>query len=323
MFGMEPLTWMAEPSTAELRAALSGVVPGLVDESIALHPRVRQVDPTWHSGSAVIGGAFIAKFAWSRVAAVRTRREGQLLLSLQSAAPDLQLPEVIASSTDPVLLVTRIVPGTPLTGPGIAALDAAGSERVAAELATFLAGLHDPAVLNKVQLAAPMVAPEPQADTDSLRQRFGMWVSPQQHDAVLGWCDWIDAILDGSSPRTVLVHGDLHGHNQLWDLRTPALRAVVDFDISGPRDPEFDFRYLPSQAPGSNLFAAVCRSYQEHSGRDLDLDRVMAWHIRTVLGDALWRSEARVALPGGGDPSSWVDELAQRMRETGVETAPP
>jgi hypothetical protein len=71
--------------------------------------------------------------------------------------------------------------------------------------------------------------------------------------------------------------------------------------------------------PGSDLFAAVVQRYRDASGRELDLNRVMAWHIRTVLGDALWRSEAGVALPGGGDPSSWVDELARRMRSMGIE----
>ena len=189
-----------------------------------------------------------------------------MLLALRSAAPHLQLPEVVEISTDPVLIVTRVVPGSPLTGPGIATLGDAGSDQVAADLAAFLAGLHDPSVL--------------------------------------------DAVLGDPSPSEVLVHGDLHGHNQLWDLKAPALRAVVDFDISGPRDAEFDFRYIPAQAPGSGLFAAVMRHYQEESGRALDVDRVMAWHIRTVLGDALWRSEAGVTLPGGGDPSTWVDELA-------------
>ena len=320
---MKPLTWMAEPSVAGLRAGLRRAAPELARESIALHPGPKRDDPTWHSGSAVIGGDFIAKFAWSQVAAARTHREGQLLLALRSAAPHLRLPEVVAVSTDPVLIVTRVVAGDPLTRAGIATLDDAGSDRVAAELATFLAGLHDPALLDKVRLAAPLVAPEPQADTNSLRQRFGRWVTAEQRDAVIGWCDWVDSVLGGASPPDVLVHGDLHGHNQLWDLTTPALRAVVDFDISGPRDAEFDFRYLPSQAPGAELFAAVARHYREESGRDLDLDRVMAWHIRTVLGDALWRSEAGVALPGGGDPSRWVDDLAQRMRETGVEAARP
>lgn len=320
---METLTWMAEPCAAELRVALRRVVPDLADESIVLHAGARRVDPSWHSGSAVIGGAFIAKFAWSQVAALRTHREGQVLLALRSAACDLPLPEVVARSADPVLIVTRLVAGTPLTGAGIAALDDAGSDQLAAQLAAFLAALHDPLVLDEVQRAVPLVAPEPQADTDSLRERFGRWVSAKQRDAVAGWCDWVDGVLGGPCPAAVLVHGDLHGHNQLWDVNSPALRAVVDFDISGPRDAEFDFRYLPSQAPRSGLFAAVVRHYCERSERELDRDRVMAWHIQTVLGDALWRSEAGVALPGGGDPCAWVDELAQRMLETGVKAAPP
>jgi len=135
---------------------------------------------------------------------------------------------------------------------------------------------------------------------------------------VVGWCDWVDTVLAKPSPSEVLVHGDLHGHNQLWDLASPRLCAVVDFDIAGPRDPEFDFRYLPSQTPDSGLFIAAARHYQQRSGRTLDLDRVMAWHIRTVLGDALWRSEAGVALPGDGDPSTSVTDLKRRLRELEV-----
>jgi len=99
--GMDPLSWMADPSERELRAALGGVLPELACESIVLRAEAKRGDPRWHSGSAVIGGAFVAKFAWSRVAAGRNRREGQMLLALRSAAPHLQLPEVVAISTDP------------------------------------------------------------------------------------------------------------------------------------------------------------------------------------------------------------------------------
>ncbi len=154
-----------------------------------MHPRTGRADPRWHSGSAAIGGALVAKFAWSQIAARRTHQESQVLMALRAAAPLLQLPEVIATGTDPVLLVTRLVPGRPLTAGGIAALDRAG------------------------------------------------------------------------------VH------------------------------------------------------YRQASGRDLDLERVLAWHLRTVLGDALWRSEAGVALPGGGDPPRWVDELALRLNDAGVTAA--
>ena len=286
-----------------------------------MHPRTGRAEPRWHSGSAAIGGALVAKFAWSQIAARRTHQESQVLMALRAAAPHLQLPEVIATGTDPVLLVTRLVPGRPLTAGGIAALDRAGVDRVAAQLVGFLAGLHDFSVLDAVQRSAAMVVPEPQADTNALRERLGRWVRPSQRDTVLHWCDWADAVLGDPSPPQVLAHGDLHGHNQLWDMGLPALQAVVDFDISGPIEAEFDFRYLPSQASEREFLAAVVRHYRQASGRDLDLERVLAWHLRTVLGDALWRSEAGVALPGGGDPPRWVDELALRLNDAGVTAA--
>lgn len=320
---MDALTWMASQSVSELRSALRRALPRLATASIVLQAKDGQLDPRWYSGTAVIGGAFVAKFAWSPVAAARIHREGQILLALTSAAPHLQLPEVVAATGNPVLVVTRIVPGAPLTPSGIAALDKAGLERVAADRAGFLAGLHDSSVSAKVRRVAPMVVPEPQAETDSLRQRFGRWVSPRQRDTVLGWCDWTDTILGGPGPPDVLVHGDFHGYNEVWDGAVPALRAVVDFDISGPADPEFDFRYLASQMVEPDLFAATVRRYQRESGRSFDLQRAMAWHIRTVLGDALWRSEAGVALPGGGNPSSWVADLEQRMNQAGVGPEAP
>lgn len=35
----------------------------------------------------------------------------------------------------------------------------------------------------------------------------------------------------------------------------------------------------------------------------------MAWHVLTALGDALWRTEAGVDLPGGGTATTYVDAL--------------
>ncbi len=314
---MESLACWPNPQK-ELRAALGRVRPQLAREPLALNAQAKRFDPTWHSGSAVIGDAFVAKFAWSQPAAARVHREGQVLVALRSTAAHLPLPEVVATSADPVVVITRLVAGGPLAAGALGALDDARSDRIAAQIAGFLAALHDPTVLEKVRPAAPLMAPEPQADTDALRERFGRWVSRQQQRAVVGWCDWVDTVLAKPSPSEVLVHGDLHGHNQLWDLSSPRLCAVVDFDIAGPRDPEFDFRYLPSQTPDSGLFIAAVRHYQQRSGRTLDLDRVMAWHIRTVLGDALWRSEAGVALPGGDDPSTWVNDLKRRLRKLEV-----
>jgi hypothetical protein len=45
------------------------------------------------------------------------------------------------------------------------------------------------------------------------------------------------------------------------------------------------------------------RHYQQSTGRPLSADRVMTWHLRNALGDALWRSEAGIPLPDHRTPS--------------------
>lgn len=45
------------------------------------------------------------------------------------------------------------------------------------------------------------------------------------------------------------------------------------------------------------MLTAVMRHYHQITGRRLSADRMMAWHLRNALGDALWRSEAGIPLP--------------------------
>ena len=255
----------------------------------------------------------MAKFAWAEPAAERVWHEARILRALGSY-PALRTPRVVATSSDPALLVTEWVAGGPLTYEEVGRSDRPWLERTASELARFLADLHRPEVLTAViREVGPMATPVPQATTDAIRQRLSPWLRSDQTALVSGWCDWADGVLE--APQTnVLVHGDLHGHNQVWDERQE-LRAVVDFEESGPTEAAFDFRYLPSQGPTVDLFVATCEKYAEYSGTPVDVARVMAWNIRTVLGDALWRSEAGVALPDGGTPAEWVDGLGTRLAE--------
>ncbi len=66
------------------------------------------------------------------------------------------------------------------------------------------------------------------------------------------------------------------------------------------------------------------RHYQQLTGRPLSADRIMAWHVRTALGDALWRSEAGIPLADHRTPPEWVDDLAARFSMLGIDPeAPP
>jgi aminoglycoside phosphotransferase (APT) family kinase protein len=204
------MKWLAECSVAALREALGAVAPELSGYPLTVPGPVGKQDPLYHSGSEPLGERFIVKFAWSRPAALRLAREIGALTALGCEPKVPFLPEVVASSTDPLLLITRRVPGVSL-------FEVAGSidpDRAGQQLASFLATLHHPAARERAQAAVGALtgAQMPPATTTTLRDRLGTWIRPDQRRTVIGWCDWADAALASPSPD-VLVHGDLHGDN--------------------------------------------------------------------------------------------------------------
>lgn len=313
------MRWLDECSPAAISGVLRLVAPELADYPIAVRELVNKGDPLWWSASAVVGGRFVAKFAWSRPAALRLAHEIAILAALAHEPVVPFLPEVVASSTDPLLLVTKLVPGTAL----FEVVDSIDRDHAGRQLSQFLGVMHRTGTRERVEDAVgelPPAALQP-ATTDVLRDRFGRWARPDQHRTVMRWCDWADEVL--ATPRpSVLVHADLHGGNQVWDGEH--LRAVVDFETAGLAEAEYDLRTFPGTGPGIELMTATLRHYRETTGRELEPDRVMAWHLRTALGDALWRSEAGVPLPDHRTPPAWVDDLAKRFTALGIDPeAPP
>jgi hypothetical protein len=163
----------------------------------------------------------------------------------------------------------------------------------------------------------------PPATTRTLRGRLGTWIRPPQRRTVLDWCGWADVALASPGPA-VLVHGDLHGDNQVWDHGE--LRLVVDFELIGAAEPEYELRAFPGpgMGPGVELLTAVMRHYRQLTGRQLSAGRIMAWHLRQALGDVLWRSEAGLPLNDHRTPPEWVEDLATRFSGLGIgpETPP-
>ena len=312
------MRWLSECSAEALGQALRVVAPELSGGPVTVpvpDPAVKG-DPLWWSSSGVAGERFIVKFAWSRPAAVRLAHEIGVLTALGREPRVPFLPEVVASSTDPVLLITRLMPGASL-------FEVVGSidpDRAGQQLARFLAALHHPSARQRAEaVAGPLAGPQlPPATTRTLRERFGTLARPDQRRIIRRWCDWADAVL-ASPGSAVLVHGDLHGNNQVWEGGT--LRLVVDLETAGAAEPEYDLRLFPGpdMGPGVELLTAVMRRYQQITGRRLSVDRVMAWHLRTALGDALWRSEAGIPLADHRTPPEWVDDLAARFTMLGIE----
>ena len=207
-----------------------------------------QVDPLWWSSSVVLGERFVAKFAWSRPAAMQPAREIGALTTLTREPTVPFLPEVVASSTDSLLLVTRRVPGATL----FHVVDSIDRDRAGRQLAFFLTALHLPTARERTEAAIGRLdgAELPPATTKVLRDWFGTWIRPEQRRTVMRWCDWADAVLAAPGPA-VLVHGDLHGDNQVWDHGE--LRLVVDFETVGAAEPEYDLRTFPGPGTGPGV----------------------------------------------------------------------
>lgn len=263
---------LPDGSPASLAEAIRVVAPSLAGLPLEMRPPTGDEDPMWASSTAIAGGAYVVKFAWSPPAARRLAHEIRVLTAL---AGDRCIPTLVAAAPDPALLVTRRVPGESLYAAASLTADAGR------QLASFLADLHHPATRARVEA---VTGPLPDAaegsqhpvPTRELRSRL---------DGVSSLCDRIDETL--ASPRPpVLVHADLHGDNQVWS--GGRLRLVVDFETVALAEPEYELRALP----GTPVFAGVVRHYERLTGRRVDRERVRAWHMWTALHDKLWRSAA-------------------------------
>lgn len=318
---------LAEPSEEALRAAVAKAFPELADSPISMRAAsghigrpedLRAIRAPWLKDSARVGDRHHVKFAWSIEAARRLWHEAQVTTILGGIEPSMLLAQVEAVTTDPVLLVTRRMRGGPIWYHEISAMSRDDRRHLAVQLGAFLQRLHAPDAIEAVEKAlGPLPSPVPQATTSALRDRLPAFISEKHAKDVAIWCDWADEVQAEPTER-VLLHGDFACHNILWDPQEQALVGVVDFEESAVGDPSYDFRYLPAQADTLDLLHEVAAAYTAAGGVGYELRRVMAWHIRTSLGDALWRSEASIALPYGGTPDEWVDELDQHLADAGV-----
>ncbi len=310
------VSWLAERSVDAVAAALEKVCPELVGPPIELHDMwVETGNPLWARSSAFVGDAWVVKFAWSEPAAIKLEREIHTLLAVATSDRPPPVRRVSAWSSDPVLMVSPFVPGSPVLGNAIARSSAAQVHHLGGELANMLAAFHDPATHGAIERSGVRLPPPtPQATTAELRARLSPMLDAPRRACVEGWCDWVDGALAAHEPEPVILHGDFHGYNLVVD-ESQQVQAVLDLEEASLGDYHYDFRYLPAQEPTLGLLLATVESYERLTKRRVSLDRVMAWHVRTVLGDALWRTEAEVALPGGGTPASWIDELDARMTE--------
>lgn len=304
------MRWLSGPSPSAVAEALQAAAPELGGLPLDIPDPVGGDDPVYWSSCAALGPDFFVKFAWSEPAARRLLHQIRVLAALADQPSVPFLPAVVASSADPLILVTRRVRGSSL----FTVVDSIDRDYAGLQIARFLAALHCDEARRRVEAVTGEVpAWYPLVSTSALRERFGRWVAPEQQRKVARWCDWADETLAEPGPQ-VLVHGDLHGDNQIW--HGGELKAVLDFENVGAGEPEYELRAFPGpgMGPRVELLSAVVGHYQRIAGRELSIERLMAWHLRQTLGDALWRSEAGLPLPDHRAPGEWVADIAARFR---------
>jgi aminoglycoside phosphotransferase (APT) family kinase protein len=311
------MRWLREPSPAAVADAVRVAAPNLAGLPVTIPSPAGRDDPVWQMSTAALGEDYIVKFAWSQAAARFVLHQIRVLqtLAVEPAVPCL--PEVVAAGTSPLILVTRRVRGTSL----FKVVDEISRDDAARQLARFLAALHSGQIRRRAEaVIGPIPAWYPLAATEALRERFGVLVTQEEQHSVGRWCDWADEILARTYPfPQVLVHGDLHGDNQVWSAAE--LRVVLDFENAGLGEPEYELRGFPGpgMGPGVELLTATMRHYERLTGQALSVERIMAWHVRHALGDVLWRSEAGLPLADHRSPGAWVDDMAARFRELNID----
>ena len=110
--------------------------------------------------------------------------------------------------------------------------------------------------------------PEPQATTGELRKRFGRSSCLESRGSLVDqWCDWVGRGLGEKRLPPLVLHGDLHGDNVVWDPPSGALQLLADFESAGPGTRPSTSAISPGQADTVDLFGEVAHRYEQLSGR--------------------------------------------------------
>lgn len=243
---------------------------------------------------------FNAEHRWFDVDDVR--HEAALLGELEPSAvpaPVVLLEDAEGSRTGASSLVLTLVPGQPVSDPGV-------SDTAAVQLARALLGVHR----LDTELPAPAWTAEWAVEDDA---------PPRIRDiprAVRAW-DAVRAVRDelAAEPQA-LVHNDYHVGNTLW--QDGSLTGVVDWSSGGRGWPSLDAAYCAMDlavCAGPHHGEALLDAYEEAAGRQVHPVWRLVAALRALPELAQW-------LPGWTDLGYDVTlQAAQRRLDGWVDDA--
>jgi aminoglycoside phosphotransferase (APT) family kinase protein len=125
--------------------------------------------------------------------------------------------------------------------------------------------------------------------TGFVERQVARWSKQYAGDVEAGRIDsmdrlvnWLEQHLPPDSGRSSVVHGDFRCDNMIFDANAPAVRAVLDWELSTLGDPASDFTYhlLMYRMPG-DLFAGLAGVELESLGIPSEEAYVAAYCRRT------------------------------------------
>lgn len=222
----------------------------------------------WDSVALDIDDRFIVKFPRHAKGEAALRRE-TALLSVIGPRVSMPVPKMTLFEAPNLHTLHEKLGGSALDPAAYALVSEAARQATGERLGLFYAELHaiDPALL--VEAGAGPVQPWLDAETIASR------ISSLLPTSLVGWADaaltqW--AALNADPHGTIYGFFDGHGWNMAFDPQTQHLRGVFDFGDSGFGLLHQEFIYSNLIAP--DLTGRIIDSYELHSGRMLDRDRI-------------------------------------------------
>lgn len=261
-----------------MRRAIIEVHPVLAGSDLAVAGK------GWHSLAVEVDGRLIFKFPDGEEAEAALRREARLLAAVR---PHLTLPVPhMALHTAPRLFSEHEkLPGGTLERAGYLRLRDATKDRLAEDLATFLAELHalDPAGMRDAG-ALPVAAWDTRDET--LAPIWSLLPGDVAADAQVALRAYRDLGPDPLGERYGFF--DAHGWNMAFDVGRERLNGIFDFADSGfgPVHREF----APVSLVDPDLAARTVAAYERLAGRSLDRRRIFlqtaAMRLSELAGEA-------------------------------------
>ncbi|MCY4030225.1 MAG: aminoglycoside phosphotransferase family protein [Acidobacteria bacterium] len=166
--------------------------------------------------------------------------EARLLRYLQPTV-DVGIPDYVYESADGSFAGYPLLAGRELDVATFGRLSDTERERLAEQLATFLAAVHE--TPKSVARECGVSEQDPQKDHDDLVRDVETLVlprlAPHEVRVVVAFLAELAADLP-STPPTCFVHGDLSGAHILWDAENRQVN-VIDFSDGSIGDPALDF----------------------------------------------------------------------------------